>query len=124
MEHGDLLEAAGEVHDELGPGYTEAIYHRALEHELSSRGISFSSEATLTIRYKGAPVGRRRPDLFVTADDGPILVELKADTQTGPEQLDQYVDLSVDDTNFDDVQGGVLLQFNDALEYYVRECDR
>lgn len=111
----EVREAAEEVHSILGPGWTESVYHRAMEHELSDRGIPFSSEGTITVFYKGMPVGRRRPDLFVTGDRGIILVELKASPGTGKEQLIQYIDLLSEDANFT-VERGILIQFSKTVE--------
>lgn len=115
MDTSELVEAAVEVHEELGDGWTEKIYHRALEKELSDRGVPFTSEATLTVTYKGSPVGRRRPDLFVTRDDKVLVVELKAGSDKGEGQLSQYLGLVENNSNFDELEGGLLLQFNEEL---------
>lgn len=118
---GHLKRAAEEVHGELGAGFTEAVYHSALSYELSERGIPFTTEGTVPVLYKGAPVGRRRPDLFV--DDGfgeTLVVELKAGSTRGEEQLLQYLDLLSDDTNFD-IHAGVLIQFNEECEFNERK---
>lgn len=107
--------AAEEVLRKLGPGHTESTYHRALETELSSRGISFSSEGTIPILYKGSPVGRRRPDMFLNRDDGTVIVELKAGGNSGEKQIASYNDILSDDENFD-IVGAYLVRFGDELE--------
>lgn len=114
----DIVSSAEEVHESLGVGHTESVYHRALEREFSERGIPFSSEGTIPIFYKGAPVGRRRPDMFVDRDDGTIIVELKSGSNSGEEQLLDYQHILGDDNNFD-IAGGVLLRFNDELEVLI-----
>lgn len=111
----DIVDAAIEVYDVLGTGCSESTYHRALEHEFSRRGIAFSSEATIPIFYKGVPVGKRRPDMVVMDDNGAYAVELKAGSNRGQTQLFNYLDIIGDDSNFD-LQGGVLIRFNDELE--------
>lgn len=111
-----LEAAAQEVHDRLGPGWSESIYHRALERELSERGVSFHSEGTIPVLYKGAPVGRRRPDLFVLGEDGEtIIVELKSDSSSGWFQLEQYLDLTEASEDLGYIRGGALIQFNNEL---------
>lgn len=112
-----LLEsAANEVHNVLGSGWSESIYHRALERELSSRGLGFNSEATIPVMYKGAPVGRRRPDLFVVPDvGGKVIVELKAGSDSGRAQLDQYLELTESSEDLGDIRGGALIQFNEEM---------
>ncbi len=111
----EIIASAEEVHEILGVGHSETTYHRAMERELSERGIPFSSEGTIPIFYKGSPVGRRRPDLFVESDDGTVIVELKAGSRAGEDQLLDYQAILGDDSNFD-IAGGVLIRFNDDLE--------
>lgn len=112
-----VKDSSKEVHDVLGSGYTENIYHRSLEAELSDRGISFTSEGTIPVLYKGRPVGRRRPDLFVADGDSTIIVELKAGSTSGNDQLLEYIDILDDDSNFD-ISRGILIQFGDTLDIH------
>lgn len=111
-----LQKSAEEVYAELGGKHTEATYHRALERELSHRGVGFTSEGTIPIFYRGVPVGKRRPDMFVDGDDGTIVVELKAGSTRGEEQLLSYSDILSDDSNFD-ISHSVLIRFNDDVEF-------
>ncbi|MBN1911836.1 MAG: GxxExxY protein [Pirellulales bacterium] len=72
---GEIIEAALDVHRELGPGFLESIYHNALTTALRHRGIVYEKEKEVTIVYAGEEVGVHRLDLLV-ADQ--IIVELKA----------------------------------------------
>jgi GxxExxY protein len=112
-----LFEAADTVHSELGSGFTESVYHSALQRELSERGIPFHSEGTIPVMYKGAPVGRRRPDLFIVTEYGLLVVELKANSSSGEAQLDQYLGMTTDDDNLGEIVGGIVIRFNEELEY-------
>ena len=67
--------AAMEVHRILGPGFLEAVYQLALEHELTLRGIPFEPRKELPVAYKGQAVGLYIADIVV---DGKIILELKA----------------------------------------------
>jgi GxxExxY protein len=68
--------AAIEVHKQLGPGLLESVYHKCLKKELTLRGISFESEVTVTVNYKGLELETElRCDLVI---DGILPVELKA----------------------------------------------
>jgi len=69
-----ILGAAIEVHKNLGPGFQEVIYQRALALELKSRGVDFVREAKIPVFYKGEKVGVRRVDFLVDE----CLVEIKA----------------------------------------------
>lgn len=70
-----IIGAAMEVHRILGPGFLEAVYQAALEHELTLRGIPFEAQKRLAVTYKGRQVGDYVADLVV---DGQIILELKA----------------------------------------------
>ena len=70
-----VVGAAMEVHKVLGPGYLEAVYHKALEHELKARGLPFESRKCLRIYYKDLLVGEYEADLLV---DDNIVLELKS----------------------------------------------
>ena len=119
-----LKEAAEEVHETLGSGFTESVYHRALERELSERQVPFHSEGTIPIMYKGAPVGRRRPDLFIVPEEGStIVVELKAGSSSGKTQLNQYLDMTEADNNLGEIRGGAVIRFNSELEFEFVELD-
>ncbi|MGB1126045.1 MAG: GxxExxY protein [Phycisphaeraceae bacterium] len=75
-----IIGAAMTVHRELGPGFLEAVYQEALEIELRSREIAFSSQTTIAIEYKGQPLqSTYRADL-VCFDR--VIVEIKAINNT------------------------------------------
>lgn len=67
--------AAMEVHRILGPGFLEAVYQAALEHELALRDIPFEAQKQLEVCYKGQAIGHYIADLLV---DGKVILELKA----------------------------------------------
>ncbi|EGQ44289.1 MAG: hypothetical protein J07AB43_00550 [Candidatus Nanosalina sp. J07AB43] len=114
-----LLACSEQVHGVLGGGFTETVYHSALERELSDQNVSHVSEGTLPILYKGTPVGRRRPDMFLVSENGEkIVVELKAGSTKGKEQLAEYMTIIENDDNYDDIVGGCLIQFNNSLHVY------
>ena len=70
-----VIGLAIKVHAELGTGFIESIYHRALEIELADSGLDFLSEAPLTVSYRDRIVGSFTADLIV---EGHLLLELKA----------------------------------------------
>lgn len=71
----EIRGSAFEVWNKVGPGFRESIYQKSLEAELQKRGISFTTQPTLRIKYENKAVGDYRPDLLV---DGKVLIELKA----------------------------------------------
>jgi GxxExxY protein len=78
----EVIGAAIEVHRHIGPGQLEAVYHRAMEIELSLRNISYQSEFAAPIMFKGHDVGLGRIDLLIGHNQ--IVVELKAVEQLAP----------------------------------------
>ncbi len=70
-----VIGAAIEVHRNLGPGYLERIYQRALAVELSARRIHFRAQVPLELAYKGKVVGNYRLDFVV---DEALILEIKA----------------------------------------------
>lgn len=72
---GKIIGCAMEVHNELGNGFQEVIYQRALGYEMELQNISFAREVEMPVFYKKNDVGSRRVDFLV---DNKICVELKA----------------------------------------------
>ena len=71
-----VLDAAFEVHRELGAGLLESAYCAALEIELKQRGVDVLRECAVPCYYKGMPLGiTYRMDL-VAADA--VVIEVKA----------------------------------------------
>ncbi len=79
LEHKELTEkiigAAIQVHKQLGPGFIESIYEKALMIEFRKRGIQVKEQQEVIVKYDDIEVGRHRLDLFV---EEAIVVELKA----------------------------------------------
>jgi GxxExxY protein len=80
---GIIVDAAMEVHREMGPGLFEKIYEESLERELKARGLSVERQLAVYVSYKGEPISEEayRIDLFV---EGEVVVALKAVTALLP----------------------------------------
>ena len=76
------------VHRELGCGYLEIVYERALEIELRSKGIRVERQVSLPVTYKGRPVGNFVADMVVA---GCLIIELKAAESTTPRDEAQLI---------------------------------
>ena len=70
-----IIGAAIRVHRELGPGFLESIYEKALKVEFSKNAFKFESQIEIKIVYLGVEVGVHRLDLVV---ENKIIIELKA----------------------------------------------
>ncbi len=72
----NVLDAAFQVHRQLGPGLLESVYERCLYHELQKMQVPFDSQLVLPIHYDGKEIeGGLRLDLLV---GGKVVVELKS----------------------------------------------
>jgi GxxExxY protein len=69
-----IIGCAIEVHRQLGPGFLEVTYQRALAMELGATGADFSREVDVPIYYKGEHIDTRRVDFVVEN----CIVEIKA----------------------------------------------
>ncbi len=65
-----------DVHNELGKGFSEAVYSDALEIELKSNGVPFRKEVKFDIIYKGELLKHHYFADFIIDDK--IILELKA----------------------------------------------
>lgn len=72
-----IINAAIEVHRELGPGLLEKVYQRCLRIELEDRGFYVQEELDLPAKYKGRKVEDLgyRVDLLVEEQ---VIVEVKS----------------------------------------------
>ncbi|PIR75807.1 MAG: GxxExxY protein [Candidatus Magasanikbacteria bacterium CG_4_9_14_0_2_um_filter_42_11] len=63
------------VHNKIGPGFQEKIYHRAMEIALKQEDLCTESEKEFRVRFNTKWVGTFRVDILV---NDLIIVELKA----------------------------------------------
>ena len=70
-----VIGCAMRVHSELGNGFHEIVYQRALRFEMKLNGLAFDEELEMPVYYKSELVGKRRVDFLV---EKVVLLELKA----------------------------------------------
>ena len=83
-----------EIYSELGPGYSERVYHNAAEVYLREKRVPYESERHILVRFRGHVVGQLRADIII---DDTTIVELKAirALTDGMElQAQKYLDLT------------------------------
>ncbi len=69
-----IIGAALEVHQQLGYGFLERVYQRAMQVELLRRGCQAEIEKRIQVLYKNVVVGDYDADLLV---DDCVIVEIK-----------------------------------------------
>lgn len=108
---GRTIGCAMEVHNNLGSGFQEVIYQRALEIEFDASDIFYSREQTMPVMYKGNQIGTRRVD-FLVEDE--ISVEIKAVA----ELLDVHLAQAINYLEAYNLEIGLLINFgSDSLEF-------
>ncbi|MCH8316966.1 MAG: GxxExxY protein [Bacteroidetes bacterium] len=69
------------VHNELGPGFPERIYHNALKIVIKEDGLTYESEKEFDIYFKDLKIGKFRCDLVI---GNKVIVEIKSVTDKMP----------------------------------------
>jgi GxxExxY protein len=100
-----------DVYNELGYGFVEPLYARALELALRDSGLQVDREYPMIVKFRGQQIGFHRVDMFV---ERRIILELKS-TERLPDstkrQLRSYV------TGLG-LELGMLLHFGPMPRFY------
>ncbi|MBK6267311.1 GxxExxY protein [Marivirga sp. S37H4] len=108
---GKIIGCAMEVHRQMGNGFQEVVYQRALSIELNLQKLDHVRELEMPLKYKGEHVGTRRVDFFV---EDKILLEIKAVKELEDVHLAQAI-------NYLEAYGleiGLLINFgNTSLQF-------
>ncbi len=83
------MAAVFEVHNEMGSGFLEEVYHESLELELTGRNILYVRKPKLTLFYKGQPLQKHYEAYLIVV--GEIVCELKAVKTLAPEHEAQLI---------------------------------
>jgi GxxExxY protein len=105
------LEACFEVIKELGAGYLESVYEKALFIALQEKGLSAKAQFPLSVKFRGQVVGEFYADLLL---EDRVIIELKAVRALTPEHQAQLINY----LNATGIEVGLLVNFgNPRLEY-------
>ena len=63
------------IYDKLGPGYSERVYHNAMEVLLRARHVPYESERIIPILFEEHVVGNLRADIIINNE---TILEFKA----------------------------------------------
>lgn len=109
---GRILECSSEVSRELGAGFVESVYEKALVVALSQKGLKARSQVALEVVFRNVDVGRFIADLIV---NDVVLVELKAVSRVLPEHKAQVINY----LKATGMKTALLINFgNPKVEYY------
>lgn len=105
-----------DVYNELGYGFVESIYARALDLTVRGRGLQVDREYPIAVTFRGQRIGFHRVDMLV---EQRVIVELKSTerlAESARRQLRSYVTAAGLDL-------GILLHFGPLPKFY-RELGR
>ena len=102
------------VHSTLGPGFLEAVYQEALEHEFIKQKIPFEKEVKLNLVYEGKKLKKKYRADFICY--GKIIIELKS-VNFMPKVFSSQVKNYLKATNY---RLGILVNFGESSLKYKR----
>ncbi|HCC59841.1 MAG: hypothetical protein A2402_00420 [Candidatus Staskawiczbacteria bacterium RIFOXYC1_FULL_37_43] len=83
-----IMGCAFDVYNEIGPGYHEKYYQRALAESFKQSGLNFLEQKVCDLKYKGKIIGKQYLDFLV---DDNIIVELKKGNIFSKRHIDQVI---------------------------------
>ena len=108
---GKILQACFEVSKELGAGFLESVYEKALLIALDQKGLKAKSQFPLKVKFRGVVVGEFFADVLV---ENSVLIELKATSGLAKEHYAQIINY----LNATQIDVGLLINFGrHRLEY-------
>ena len=115
LQHEEITAAvigcAFEVINELGAGFLESVYEKALLLALRQKGLSVIAQHPVKVMFRSVCVGDFSADIFV---EGKVIVELKAVKAIALEHQAQIINY----LNATGIAVGLLINFgNPKLEY-------
>ncbi len=108
-----IIGCAFEVQNNLGCGFLEKVYHKALTSEFNHKGLKVDSNKSIKIFYKEKEVGLYIPDFII---EDKVIVELKTVdflTKTHVAQVINYLKAT-------GYTVGLILNFNQPRLQYKR----
>ena len=106
-----VLGACFEVAHELGAGFLESVYEKALMVTLRQKGLQAEAQVPLTVKFRGVIVGEFYADILV---ERKLIIELKSVSALRPEHQAQVINY----LKATGIEVGLLINFgNPKLEY-------
>ncbi|HNW99211.1 MAG TPA: GxxExxY protein [Bacteroidales bacterium] len=110
---GKIIKAFFNVYNELGYGFLEKVYERAMLYELQILGLNADNQTPVKVEYKNKLVGDYFADIIV---EEKVIIELKAVENIISEHEVQLVNY-LKATN---IEVGLLLNFGPKPQYKRR----
>jgi len=96
-----------DVHNRLGPGFPEKIYHNALKKTFKRDGIKFSSEKLYDVMFGEENIGKFKVDFLI---ENTVILEIKAINGKLPKVFEAQV---ISYLKAAGIRAGLLVNFGD-----------
>lgn len=90
----DIEALATKIYTTLGPGYSERVYHNAMEVLLRKNGIAYESERIVPISFEGHVIGNLRADIIINNEQVLEFKTIKSLTDQSETQALNYLNLT------------------------------
>lgn len=108
-----VIGCAFEVINELGAGFLESVYEKALLLAVRQKGLSAIPQHPVKVKFRGECVGEFYADILV---EQKVMIELKAVKAIAPEHQARIINY----LNATGVEVGLLINFGNAKLDYKR----
>lgn len=108
-----IIKCFYKIYDELGSGFLESVYEKALMIELKDIGLKADNQKGLDVYYKNQLVGEFKSDII--AEDK-IIIEIKSVTKLTSQHEAQLINY----LKATGMKVGLLVNFGDKLEFKRR----
>ena len=112
-----ILEACFEVSNELGSGFLESVYEKALLVALRQKGLNAASQIPIGVMFRDVLVGEFYADILV---ENKVLLELKAVSGLSREHFAQIINY----LKATKIEVGIIVNFGTAKMEYRRFDNR
>jgi len=105
-----ILKSFYEVYNELGAGFLESVYEKALNIVLTGYGMSVEKQKDIPVSFRGDIIGNFKADLIVNER---VIIEIKAVRSLDSAHEAQLINY----LKATDVEVGLLLNFGEKPKF-------
>lgn len=113
---GKIIECAFRVHKNLGFGFLESVYQKALLIELTKVGLKVKKERKIQVNYDGQVIGDFVADILV---EEKVILELKSVREIHPAHEAQLINY----LKATGIEVGLLINFGEKVEIKRKVLD-
>jgi GxxExxY protein len=110
-----ILNSSINIFKQLGLGFIEGLYHKALLIDLYKTNYEIETKKILPIYYNTVNIGYVEPDIIIQNDDDYIIIELKAFEKTIGRKEELQIKKYINHTNINKNIIGLIINFNQNI---------